>query len=313
MRPSAGHRLRNLALAALLLAGVAALAWAGTAILFGPAAGLWGLLGVVAVLALAPVAPKRLILSAYGAYPIDPRAYPWGAAAVAELARRAELPRAPTLWHVPSALPVAFATGTPEDSAIALSDGMLRALDGRELAGVLAHEVAHVAHRDLWLMAFADMTARLVALASLAGQVLLLVNLPLILLGEVHVPWLALLLLIFAPTLASLLQLALSRVREFDADLGGARLTGDPAGLARALAKLERRVGRAWEDVLLPGRRIPEPSLLRTHPPTEERVRRLMALAPPERPAPRPRAAYAAPPFAPALAPPRWRRAGVWW
>ena len=313
MRPTAAHRLRNLAQAALLLAGMAALAWAVTAILFGPAAGLWGLAGVAGALLLAPSVPTRLILSAYGARPIHPRAFPWGAEMVADLARRAELPRAPVLWHVPSALPVAFATGTPEDSAIALSDGMLRAMDGRELAGVLAHEVAHVAHRDLWLMTFADMTARLVALASLAGQVLLLLNLPLILLGEVHVPWLALLLLVFAPTLASLLQRALSRAREFDADLGGARLTGDPAGLARALAKLERRVGRAWEEVLLLGRRIPEPSLLRTHPPTEERVRRLMALAPPERSAPRPRVAYAVPAVAPAFGPPRWRRAGLWW
>lgn len=313
MRPTAAHRLRNLAHAALLLAGMAALAWAVTAALFGPAAGWWGLGGVLAALALAPAAPKRMILAAYGARPIPPQAFPWGAEVVAELARRAELPRPPALWYAPSAAPNAFAVGTPEDSAVAISDGMLRMLDDRELAGVLGHEVSHVANRDLWLMAFADLTARLVSVASLAGQALLLVNLPLFLFGRAQIPWVAVLLLVFAPTVASLLQLALSRAREFDADLGAARLTGDPKGLALALAKLERRVGRAWEEILLPGRRIPEPSLLRTHPPTEDRIARLMALAPPERPAPRPRAAYAAPGYAPVIGPPRWRASGLWW
>ena len=85
-----------------------------------------------------------------------------------------------------------------------------------------------------------------------------------------------------APTLVSLLQLALSRSREFDADLSAAELTGDPMGLASALAKLERRTGRFWEDMIFPGRRIPDPSLLRTHPRTEDRIARLSALAPRE-------------------------------
>ena len=86
--------------------------------------------------------------------------------------------------------------------------------------------------------------------------------------------------LYLAPTVSNLLQLALSRAREYDADLDAAQLTGDPAGLASALDKLERYQGRFWEDLLLPGRRIPDPSLLRSHPPTEERVRRLLALRP---------------------------------
>ena len=76
----------------------------------------------------------------------------------------------------------------------------------------------------------------------------------------------------------ALVQLGLSRTREYDADRAAAELTGDPEGLVRALVKLERRVGRFWEEILLPGRRIPEPSLLRTHPPTESRIRRLRDL-----------------------------------
>src|SRR6185437_15219755 len=91
---------------------------------------------------------------------------------------------------------------------------------------------------------------------------------------------LALVLLYLSPTIGSLLQLALSRTREYDADFEGAQLTGDAAGLAAALAKLERHQGSFWEDMALPvpGRRIPQPSLLRSHPPTEERIARLEAL-----------------------------------
>ena len=122
------------------------------------------------------------------------------------------------------------------------------------------------------------MMSRLVSLASWLGQLLLLLNLPLVLAGMVHVPWHVLILLVFAPTLMALVQLGLSRTREYDADRAAAELTGDPEGLVRALVKLERRVGRFWEEILLPGRRIPEPSLLRTHPPTESRIRRLRDL-----------------------------------
>ena len=97
--------------------------------------------------------------------------------------------------------------------------------------------------------------------------------------GAAGVPWLVVPLLLFAPQNATLLQLALSRARELDADLDAAGLTGDPGGLASALAKLERYQRGAWEQILIPGRRLPEPSVLRTHPPTAERIARLEALS----------------------------------
>ncbi|PPE88395.1 peptidase M48, partial [Escherichia coli] len=78
-------------------------------------------------------------------------------AGIAELARRADLPRAPKLYRVSSPLPNAFAMGSPEDSTICVTDGLLQLLDGRELVGVLAHEVGHIANRDLWIMGLADM------------------------------------------------------------------------------------------------------------------------------------------------------------
>ena len=92
----------------------------------------------------------------------------------------------PALYRVPSRLPNAFALGSPEDSAICVTDGLLDLLDGRELAAVLAHEIGHIANRDLWIMSLADMMSRLVSLASWLGQLLLLLNLPLVLAGFVH-------------------------------------------------------------------------------------------------------------------------------
>ena len=127
-------------------------------------------------------------------------------------------------------------------------------------------------------MAFADMVARYTSAMSTVGIFSLFLNLGGVAGGYgTPVPWLAVLVLVFAPTVGGLLQLALSRTREFDADLGAAMLTGDPDGLASALVKLDRAQGRMWESLVLPGGRNPAPSVLRSHPPTEERVARLAA------------------------------------
>jgi heat shock protein HtpX len=168
--------------------------------------------------------------------------------------------------------------GRRNEAGIAVTDGLLRGLGPRELTGVLAHELSHIANEDMWIMGLADAVSRLTSGLSLAGQILLLVNLPLLLLGQVTLPWLAVALLIAAPAVSALLQLALSRRREYDADLQAVRLTGDPRGLAAALSRLERYRSGWLGRVLLPGRGDPDPSLLRTHPATDERVRRLLEL-----------------------------------
>ncbi len=310
MQVSGRHRALNLVHSVLLLAGMALLAWFILSAILGPEWTFAIIGGSVLGLVLAPGIPRRLLLDAYGARRLSGRDFPEGGAILAALARRAGLPRVPELYYIPSQLPNAFAMGRPEESVICVSDGLLRLLNRRELAGVLAHEVAHVANRDLWIMGLADVMSRAVSLASWIGQMILLLNLPLILAGLAHVPWQVPLLLMFSPTIMALLQLALSRTREYDADRGGAMLTGDPEGLASALMKLERRTGRFWEEMFLPGRRIPEPSLLRTHPPTEERVRRLLALSAPPRPVPD--AAELRFPGADRIAPPRFGPWGVW-
>ncbi|VAX14553.1 peptidase, M48 family [hydrothermal vent metagenome] len=246
---------------------------------------LWGSDGVIALLFMGlmlvlfnPVITPQLIMRMYRARPLARAQAPALHAALGQLAQRAELPVTPVLYYVPSSMVNAFAVGSRRQSAIAVSDGLLRALETRETIGVLAHEISHIRNNDMWVMGIADMFSRLTSMLSLFGQLLLLLNLPLIIFSAVSINWMAILILIFAPSLSALAQLGLSRTREYDADLNAVRLTGDPEGLARALLKIERQQGSFMERIFLPGRGIPDPSLLRTHPPTEERVRRLMEL-----------------------------------
>jgi heat shock protein HtpX len=307
-------KLRNVAHSALLLAAMLGVLGLCAFAAWGWTGALTALLGGALGLALAPSVSPEWLLRLYKAREIHPRELPDLVRLLDAPARRAGLPR-PRLFYVPSRALNAFAVGRPEASCVAVTHGLLEALTRRELAGVLAHELSHIRNRDLWLMMLADAIGRLTSLVSNAGLVLLVLNLPLVLTGQALAPWALVALLVLAPTATSLLQLALSRAREFDADLDAARLTGDPAGLASALAKLERRQGRFWEEVILPGRRMPDPSLLRTHPPSRERVRRLLELYAPAGPLPEIEdgpvdlPAYAAA----RLAPPRLRWHGVWY
>lgn len=263
-----------------LLAGGSLLLLAVTAFVF---AGPFGVVvalafGAFAVAAIGRVSPQ-MVLTMYKAQPVGRAEFPAGVAIVEELARRAGLPAVPQLHVVPSRMMNAFAVGRRDGSAIAITDALARRLSQRELAGVLAHEISHIAHEDLRVMAFADVVARYTSIMSTIGIFSLLLNLAGLAGGYAEpVPWLGVIVLIVAPTIGGLLQLALSRTREFDADLGAAMLTGDPDGLASALQKLEREQGRMWEQMMLPGNRNPQPSALRSHPPTDQRVARLMRL-----------------------------------
>jgi len=246
---------------------------------------LWGAGGLVllvlmgmSAVAFNPALSPRWVMKLYGARALPQGQLPALDQVLEWLSERAGLQSVPTLYLIPSRVMNAFSVGTPGHSAIALSDAMIRRLTLRELVGVLAHEVSHIRHNDLWVMGLADLFSRLTSLLAFVGQALLILNLPLLLLGLVTMNWWLILLLILAPVISALAQLALSRTREYAADLHAARLTGDPEGLAQALDLIERIQGGWLEHVLMPGRRIPEPSLLRTHPETDERVERLIAL-----------------------------------
>jgi heat shock protein HtpX len=308
------HKARNLLHSVLLIGGMAGIVALCAWTIWGGAGLVWAFAAVALGLALTPSIPSSMILSLYRAVPLPREAAPELHAVVDELAARAALEERPKLYYLPSRTLNAFTVGRRRDAAITVSDGLVRRLSLREIAAVLAHELSHVRNNDLWLMALADSMSRFTSLVSYFGLLLVLINLPLALIGEAGISWLLVALLVFAPTIMSLFQLALSRAREYEADLDAAALTGDPQGLAAALEKLERYQGRLWEEILLPGRRIPEPSLLRTHPPTAERIRRLKDLAPPRPPRPAPAQQFSLPGTFHAIdTPARFRWPGLWY
>jgi heat shock protein HtpX len=201
------HKRRNLLHSALLLGGMAGLLFLSAWSLWGIEVALWAMAGGLLGFLLSPSVAPDWVMRAYRARPVDRLSFPEGAMLVEELSRRAGLPAVPRLHILPSSVFNAFAVGHPSQAAIAITAGLLRALEWRELAGVLAHEISHVRNNDLWLMGLADMMSRLTSLMATLGIVLALVSLPLLLLGQPPVPFLTLLVLLTAPVAGSLLQL----------------------------------------------------------------------------------------------------------
>ena len=220
------------------------------------------------------------IMRSYKAREIGPAQAPGVHAAFVKLAKEAGLSPLPKLFYIPSRMPNAFATGHKNTAAVAITDGILRMMNPREINGILAHEIAHLMHRDTKVMALADTMSRLAATASRIGFLMCLFSCLDGLLSGGFISYFlgAFLILFFSPTVMILLQLALSRSREFNADLGAVQLTGDAIGLSSALHKLERlsKGGGFWKKILQPGPKRAQPALLRTHPPTDERIKRLM-------------------------------------
>ncbi|MCW9014066.1 MAG: zinc metalloprotease HtpX [Gammaproteobacteria bacterium] len=234
--------------------------------------------GIVIIISGPRISPF-FILQLYRAQPISSQQAPQLYAILYQLADRAKLEHLPALYYFPSQVMNAFTLGLKKDTCIVISDGMLRQLNHRELTAVLAHEVSHIRNRDLRVMLIADVLSRLTSLLALAGYLLILLYLPVLIISQQPIPWLLLLMLVLAPNISALLQLALSRTREYSADLVASQLTGDPAGLAAALIKIEHYQNGWIERLIAPGRRLPDPSLLRSHPATQQRIYRLKKLA----------------------------------
>jgi heat shock protein HtpX len=270
---------RNILHSIVLIAGIGLITALSAYTLLGKEAVIWALIVLVLFSFAGPSAAPEAIMRMFKARPIDTANGAGLIALVNALAKSAGLPAVPRIYLIPSATLNAFAIGTPARCVIGLTSGLLERLDERELRGVLAHEITHISNNDIWVMSLADILSRLTRIMSFFSLLLFFISVPAWLLKGTPVPWIAIGILYFAPTFSSLLQLALSRSREYDADLGGAVLTGDPQGLASALKKLERYQGRFWEDFTMPGRRIPLPSVLRTHPETSRRIARLLELS----------------------------------
>ena len=270
-----------------------------TALLLGALTGLFlmvgqalgGRQGMTIALVLAAVMnltslfwSDKIVLSMYGAKPVGPEQAPELHAIVEKIAMKAGIPM-PRLYVIPDAALNAFATGrSPSHAAVAATAGILRGLNREELEGVLAHELSHVLNRDTLISTVA---------ATLAGAIAHLAHFAYFLPAARHDdddrggPMGGLLALILAPIAAMLIQLAVSRSREYSADATGARLVGYPDGLIAALRKLQaasERIPMRTADPStahlfivnpLSGRSLA--GLFSTHPPIEQRIERLMA------------------------------------
>jgi heat shock protein HtpX len=229
----------------------------------------------------------KLVLKMYNAQEVDETSAPQFHAMVRELATRAGLPM-PRVYVIDEAAPNAFATGrNPEHAAVAATTGIMRVLTERELRGVMAHELAHVAHRDILISTVS---------ATMAGAIGMLANFAMFFGGRDEDgrpanPIAGLAVAFLAPIAAGLIQMAISRAREFEADRAGAELSGDPQALASALQKIqayahgtplhaaERNPATAQMMIVNPLLGGGLKSLFSTHPTTEERVERLLAMA----------------------------------
>jgi heat shock protein HtpX len=229
----------------------------------------------------------QMVLKMYNAREVDATSAPRFYAMVAELAQRAQLPM-PKVYLIDEAAPNAFATGrNPEHAAVAATTGILHALTERELRGVMAHELAHVKHRDILISTVS---------ATMAGAISMLANFAVFFggrdsEGRPSNPIAGIAVAILAPLAASLIQMAISRAREFEADRGGAEISGDPQALASALQKIQRiaqgipletteaHPETAQMMIMNPLSGEGLRGLFSTHPATEERVAKLMAMA----------------------------------
>lgn len=227
-----------------------------------------------------------MVLRMYNAQEVDETSAPQFYAMIRELAQRANLPM-PRVYLIDEAQPNAFATGrNPEHAAVAATTGILRLLSAREIRGVMAHELTHVRHRDILISTIS---------ATMAGAISALANVLMFFGGRDDEgrrtnPLAGLLVALLAPLAASLIQMAISRAREFEADRGGAEICEDPDALADALTKIDAYargipMPTAEEHPATAQMMIMNPlagggiaGLFSTHPPTEERVGRLRAM-----------------------------------
>jgi heat shock protein HtpX len=270
----------------ILMAGIMALFGAIGALLGGAQGMLLALLLGGAMNVFSYWFSDKMVLRLYNAQEVDEASSPYLYNMVKELSTRAGLPM-PRVYLIDEVQPNAFATGrNPEHAAVAATTGIVQMLSARELRGVMAHELAHVKHRDILISTIS---------ATMAGAISMLANFAMFFggrddSGRPANPLVGILVMILAPLAASLIQMAISRAREFEADRGGAEISGDPLALADALTKIDayaRGISMATADahpetaqmmIMNPLSGGGLRDLFSTHPSTEERVARLHAL-----------------------------------
>ncbi len=244
-------------------------------IILGEIFAISGMIFIPAVYMLTPSVAPGMLLRYYNAKKLNYTSVSGLNRLVRFLSSKAGLPITPELFYIPSEVVAAFATGDKRKSGIAISKGLIKKLSIDEIAGVLGHEISHIKNNDMRVMWFALIMNRVAGLFSMTGQVLVLINLPLIFFGTFSISWLTIAILVFAPTLSYLTQLTISRVREFSADMGSAELLGSPEPLISALVKIEYGQVNLFNRFFFKRRTEKVPSLYMTHPPTLDRIKLL--------------------------------------
>jgi heat shock protein HtpX len=277
----------NLVKTAMLMAAITALFVVVGGMLGGEQGMLMALLIAIGMNFFSYWFSDTMVLKMTNAQQVDERSAPQLYAMVKELAEKAGIPM-PKVFVIDEDAPNAFATGrNPEHASVAATTGILRVLSSRELRGVMAHELAHVKHRDILISTLA---------ATMAGAISALANLVMFAGGRNSEgrqgnPLATILVMILAPLAASLIQMSISRAREYEADRGGAEMSADPEALALALQKIhaysqgipfqaiERHPETAQMMIINPLTAGGLSQLFSTHPPMEERVARLISMA----------------------------------
>jgi heat shock protein HtpX len=275
--------MKNNVKTAALLALMGALIL-GIGSLFGQVGLIIGLVIALAVVGGSYWFSDTLAIKAARAVPVTEQEYPQYYAIVRELTQKADMPM-PKLYVSPEMQPNAFATGrSPNHAAVAVTQGILQVLSWDELKGVLAHEISHVGNRDILISSVAAALALVITFVARMAMWGAMFGGDRDRDGGNVIGILAM--AILAPIAAGLLQMALSRSREYEADRSGAKLLGDGEPLAQALAKIESSAkqipmnvdpahAQAYIVNPLTGRKIQFANLFRTHPPTEDRIARL--------------------------------------
>ncbi|MEO7151288.1 MAG: zinc metalloprotease HtpX [Burkholderiaceae bacterium] len=277
----------NLMKTAVLMAAITALFMALGSVIGGRQGMMFALVLALGMNFFSYWFSDKLVLKMYNAQEVDEASAPQFYRMVRELSQKAELPM-PRVYVIEEDAPNAFATGrNPQHAAVAATTGIMRVLSDRELRGVMAHELAHVRHRDILISTVS---------ATMAGAISMLANFAMFFggrnsEGRPSNPIAGILVMLLAPLAASLIQMAISRAREFEADRGGAEISGDPQALASALQKIqayahgtpleaaERNPATAQMMIINPLSGGGLRGMFSTHPSTEERVERLMLMA----------------------------------